>query len=186
MTYADRVRDDALGFLAYLKPGYGLMVLREHVLGPRRFDSAFKEYFDRWAYKHPKPADFFRTMEDVSGEDLDWFWRSWFYETDALDQAVDSVATGDTTRVTVAQNAEMMLPMTVRLTYEDGSTERRRVPAEAFYTRDTNTLRVTEGTLRRVALDPNQILPDMNRGNNTWTRADSGGSSTSTSSGSGL
>jgi len=76
MTYADRIRDDALGFLAYLKPGYGLMVLREHVLGPERFDSAFKEYFDRWAYKHPKPADFFRTMEDVSGEDLDWFWRS--------------------------------------------------------------------------------------------------------------
>ncbi|MCS3655488.1 M1 family metallopeptidase [Salinibacter ruber] len=190
MTYADRIRDDALGFLAYLKPGYGLMVLREHVLGPERFDSAFKEYFDRWAYKHPKPADFFRTMEDVSGEDLDWFWRSWFYETDALDQAVDSVARGDTTMVTVSQNEQLMLPVTVQLTYEDGSTEQRRIPAEAFYTRDTNTLRVTDGPLQRIALDPNQILPDMNRGNNIWTPSDatessSTGSSTESTSDSG-
>ncbi|WP_263819345.1 M1 family metallopeptidase [Salinibacter sp.] len=187
MTYADRVRDDALGFLAYLKPGYGLMVLREHVLGPERFDSAFKAYFDRWAYKHPKPADFFRTMEDVSGEDLDWFWRSWFYETDALDQAVDSVARGDTTMVTVSQNEQLMLPVTVQLTYADGSTEQRRIPAAAFYTRDTNTLRVTDGPLQRIALDPNQILPDMNRGNNIWTPSDatessSTGSSTETES----
>ncbi|MCS4157887.1 M1 family metallopeptidase [Salinibacter ruber] len=182
MTYADRIRDDALGFLAYLKPGYGLMVLREHVLGPERFDSAFKEYFDRWAYKHPKPADFFRTMEDVSGEDLDWFWRSWFYETDALDQAVDSVARGDTTMVTVSQNEQLMLPVTVQLTYEDGSTEQRRIPAEAFYTRDTNTLRVTDGPLQRIALDPNQILPDMNRGNNVWTPSDATESSPTGSS----
>ncbi|WP_263842024.1 M1 family metallopeptidase [Salinibacter sp.] len=182
MTYADRIRDDALGFLAYLKPGYGLMVLREHVLGPERFDSAFKAYFDRWAYKHPKPADFFRTMEDVSGEDLDWFWRSWFYETDALDQAVDSVARGDTTMVTVSQNEQLMLPVTVQLTYADGSTEQRRIPAAAFYTRDTNTLRVTDGPLQRIALDPNQILPDMNRGNNIWTPSDATESSSTGSS----
>jgi hypothetical protein len=172
MTYADRVRDDALGFLAYVKPAYGLMLLREYVMDPKQFDAAFKAYFDRWAYKHPKPADFFRTIEDVTGEDLDWFWRSWFYETDAMDQAVDTVAPGDTTRVTVAQNDELMLPITVRLTYEDGSTEQRRVPPEAFYTKDTNTLQVTEGPLEKVALDPNQILPDVNRANNTWTPAD--------------
>jgi len=172
MTYADRVRDDALGFLAYIKPAYGLMMLREYVMDPEQFDAAFKAYFDRWTHKHPQPADFFRTIEDVTGEDLDWFWRSWFYETDTLDQAVDSVATGDTTRVTVIQNGDLMLPITVRLTYEDGSTEQRRVPPEAFYTQDTNTLHVTEGALQRVAIDPRQILPDMNRDNNTWTPAD--------------
>ena len=116
-------------------------------------------------------------MEDVSGEDLDWFWRGWFYETDTMDQAVDSVATGDTTRVTVEQRDELMLPMTVQLTYDDGSTEQRRVPIEAFYTQDTNTLRVTDGRLQRVAIDPNQILPDMNRGNDTWTSSDTTGSS---------
>ena len=185
MTYADRVRDDALGFLAYVKPAYGLAILRQYVIGPRRFDSAFKEFFDRWAYKHPQPADFFRTLEDVTGEDLDWFWRSWFYETDTMDQAVDSVATGDTTRVIVEQRDELMMPMTVQLTFEDGSTQQRRVPAEAFYTQDTNTLRVTTGTLRRVAIDPNQILPDMNRGNNTWSRSDMQGSSSSMDSSSG-
>jgi hypothetical protein len=185
MTYADRVRDQALGLLAYVKPGYGLMLLREHVLGPERFDSALRAYFDRWAYKHPKPADFFRTVEEVAGEDLDWFWRSWFYETDTMDQAVDSVATGDTTRVIVEQRDELMLPMTVQLTYEDGSTERRRVPTEAFYTQDTNTLRVTQGTLQKVTIDPKQILPDMNRGNNTWTPSDTTGTSSGMNSSSG-
>jgi aminopeptidase N len=177
MTYADRVRDDALGFLAYIKPGYGLMLLREYVMDPDQFDTALKAYFDRWAYKHPKPADFFRTMEEVSGENLDWFWRSWFYETDTMDQAIDSVATGDTTRVTVAQNGELMLPVTARLTYEDGSTEQRRVPTAAFYTQDTNTFQVTEGSLQKVVLDPTQILPDMNRDNNTWTPGDEASSS---------
>ncbi|MFB6272809.1 MAG: M1 family aminopeptidase, partial [Salinibacter sp.] len=185
MTYADRIRDKALGLLAYLKPGYGLMVLREHVLGPKRFDSAFKAYFDRWAYKHPKPADFFRTMEEVTGEDLDWFWRSWFYETDTMDQAVDSVATGDTTRVVVEQRDELMLPMTVRLTYQDGSSQKRRVPTAAFYTQDTNTLRVTKDSLKKVVIDPKRILPDMNRGNNTWTPSDTTGSSSSMQSSSG-
>jgi len=185
MTYADRIRDKALGALAYGKPAHGLMLLREYVLGQERFDSAFKAYFDRWAYKHPKPADFFRTMEDVSGEDLDWFWRSWFYETDTMDQAVDSVATGETTMVTVEQRDGLMMPMTVRLTYDDGSTEQRRVPAAAFYTKDTNTLRVTEGSLQKVAIDPNQILPDMNRGNNTWTPSDTTESSSSMESPSG-
>jgi hypothetical protein len=184
MTYADRVRDRALGALAYGKPAHGLMLLREYVLGPERFDSAFAAYFDRWAYKHPKPADFFRTMEDVAGEDLDWFWRSWFYETDTMDQAVDSVATGDTTRVTVEQRDQLMLPVTVQLTYADGSTEQRRVPAEAFFTQDTNTLRVMKGTLQEVAIDPNRLLPDVNRGNNTWSRSDAQ-SSSSTDGGTG-
>ncbi len=172
MTYADRIRDDALGYLAYVKPAYGLMLLREYVMDPEQFDAAFKAYFDRWAYKHPKPADFFRTIEDVTGEDLDWFWRSWFYETDTMDHAIATVATGDTTRITVEQRDELMMPMTVHLTYDDGSTEQRRVPAEAFYTQDANTLRVTNESLQRVALDPNQFLPDVNRGNNTWTPAD--------------
>jgi Aminopeptidase N len=121
MTYADRMRSRGLGPLAYNKPANGLMLLREHVLGPDRFDSAFKEYFDRWAYRHPKPADFFRTVEEVSGEDLDWFWRSWFYETDVADPAIASVDTAatasDTASVTIEQNGELMLPVPVRLTF---------------------------------------------------------------------
>ncbi len=66
-------------------------MLRETIMGRELFDYAFKEYARRWAFKHPEPADLFRTMEDASGEDLDWFWRGWFYGTDACDISLDSV-----------------------------------------------------------------------------------------------
>ncbi|RZK90366.1 MAG: M1 family peptidase, partial [Pedobacter sp.] len=76
---------------AYSKPATGLNILRETIMGRELFDYAFKEYAKRWAFKHPTPADFFRTMEDASGEDLDWFWRGWFYSTDACDISLDEV-----------------------------------------------------------------------------------------------
>jgi Peptidase family M1 domain len=76
---------------AYTKPATGLNILRETIMGRELFDYAFKEYAKRWAFKHPEPADFFRTLEDASGEDLDWFWRGWFYGTDACDISLDSV-----------------------------------------------------------------------------------------------
>ena len=76
---------------AYAKPAAALNVLRETVLGRELFDFAFKEYAERWKFKRPTPADFFRTMEDASGTDLDWFWRGWFYTTDAVDVSVDGI-----------------------------------------------------------------------------------------------
>lgn len=76
---------------AYIKPACGLNILRETVMGREKFDYAFKVYCQRWAFKHPTPADFFRTMEDASGVDLDWFWRGWFYTTDAVDISLDSI-----------------------------------------------------------------------------------------------
>ncbi|HPZ89716.1 MAG TPA: M1 family aminopeptidase, partial [Flavihumibacter sp.] len=76
---------------AYSKPATGLNILRETIMGRELFDYSFKEYARRWAFKHPTPADLFRTMEDASGEDLDWFWRGWFYSTDATDIAIDTV-----------------------------------------------------------------------------------------------
>ncbi|MDH7460226.1 M1 family metallopeptidase [Chitinophagaceae bacterium 26-R-25] len=76
---------------AYSKPATGLNILRETIMGRELFDYAFKEYARRWAFKHPTPADFFRTMEDASAEDLDWFWRGWFFGTDPCDIALDSV-----------------------------------------------------------------------------------------------
>ena len=76
---------------AYSKPATGLNILRETIMGRQLFDYSFKEYARRWAFKHPEPADFFRTMEDASGEDLDWFWRGWFYGTDACDISLDTV-----------------------------------------------------------------------------------------------
>ncbi len=76
---------------AYSKPATALNILRETIMGRDLFDYAFKEYARRWAFKHPTPADFFRTMEDASAEDLDWFWRGWFYSTDVTDISLDSV-----------------------------------------------------------------------------------------------
>jgi hypothetical protein len=77
---------------AYAKPAAALTVLRETVLGRELFDFAFKEYAQRWKFKRPTPSDFFRTMEDASGTDLDWFWRGWFYTTDAVDVSVDGIS----------------------------------------------------------------------------------------------
>jgi hypothetical protein len=75
----------------YTKPSAALTLLRETIMGPEAFDKAFKEYAQRWAFKHPKPADFFRTMEDASATDLDWFWKGWFYTTDNVDVELDEV-----------------------------------------------------------------------------------------------
>ncbi len=93
---------------AYAKPAAGLNILRETIMGRELFDYAFKEYAKRWAFKHPTPADFFRTMEDASGEDLDWFWRGWFYGTDPCDIALESVkfAKADYTPIAVENKIE--------------------------------------------------------------------------------
>lgn len=91
MTSADDIREREYGPNAYTKPAAALTILRQTVMGPALFDSAFKTYAQRWAFKHPKPADFFRTMEDASAVDLDWFWRGWFYSTDRVDVEVEDV-----------------------------------------------------------------------------------------------
>lgn len=80
-----------IGDEQYNKAATALNILRESVMGPALFDHAFKEYAQRWAFKHPKPSDFFRTMEDASAVDLDWFWRGWFYTTDHVDMSIDQV-----------------------------------------------------------------------------------------------
>ena len=85
MSMSDNIRKSEFGPNAYTKPSAALTILRETVMGPEVFDQAFKEYAQRWAFKHPKPADFFRTMEDASAVDLDWFWRGWFYTNDNVD-----------------------------------------------------------------------------------------------------
>ena len=89
MTNSENINN--FGANAYGKPATALNVLRETVMGRELFDYAFKEYARRWAFKHPTPADFFRTMEDASSVDLDWFWRGWFYDIEPVDISMDSV-----------------------------------------------------------------------------------------------
>jgi hypothetical protein len=91
MWHSDNIPGRDFGPNAYGKPSAALTLLRETVMGPELFDKAFKEYAQRWAFKHPKPADFFRTMEDASAVDLDWFWRGWFYTVDNVDVELDEV-----------------------------------------------------------------------------------------------
>ena len=151
------------------------MLLREYVLGPELFDPAFEAYFQRWKYRHPKPADFFRTIEDVTGEELDWFWRGWFRTTDVLDQAVEEVAaSGDTTRIVLENRAGLVMPLELQIGYADGSTERRRIPVEAWFTRDDYTARVVGRDVERVVIDPDRQLPDVERGNNSWSATGGG------------
>jgi hypothetical protein len=89
MTQSDSVLN--LGPNAYAKPAAALFILRETILGRELFDFAFREYSRRWMFKRPTPADFFRTMEEASGVDLDWFWRGWFYSTDHVDLSIDRI-----------------------------------------------------------------------------------------------
>ena len=167
LTYPDRFEGNGLGVGAYFKPGMGLKVLRDAVLGPERFDSAFKAYIRRWAYKHPQPADFFRTMEDVAGEDLDWFWRGWFMTTERYDAALASVAAEDGRAVARVETRGLVMPAVVEFAFADGTTERAAVPAEAFFTSGEAAASVALGgrTLASARLDPDGVLPDVDREN---------------------
>jgi len=127
---------------AYSKPAAALNILRETIMGRKLFDYAFKEYARRWAFKHPTPADFFRTMEDASGEDLDWFWRGWFYGTDACDISIDSVkfAKADVT-AEVKPTSEVMvsLPKPQVSAFEDVSKLRNRQDKNIQFATDADT-----------------------------------------------
>jgi hypothetical protein len=171
MTPADRIYG-SLSVTAYTKPGLGLILLRDHILGPERFDPAFKQYIKRWAYKHPTPADFFRSMEDGVGEDLSWFWRSWFYTTETLDQAVDSVASDSgsiASRVYLRNAAAMPMPVELELVMDDGSVRQMRLPVEVWFGGSRYNLLVPEAKkVVKVTIDPKKLYPDVRRQNNVW------------------
>jgi len=163
------------GWLHYGKPAEGLHFLRDEVVDSTAFDAAFKEYIRRWAFRHPTPADFFRTMNDALGEDLSWFWRSWFYRTDHLDQAVDSVAQQDSAgrskvRIFFSSRDEMVAPLDVAITLADGSVQHLKLPVEAWYRGSPYIYFHTfPAKVTRVVIDPRGVYPDVNRDNNTWT-----------------
>ena len=172
----DRINPALLGLEAYVKPSVGLQLLRQEIMGPAAFDDAFRTYARRWMFKHPTPADFFRTMEDVGGRRLDWFWREWFLENPHFDQAIDTVVTkvtGDTMDVAVmyGNRARGVLPIHARFTFSDGSAENYDYPAEVWSTNTTHYVRryrFVGKKLTGVELDPEKRLVDLNRDNNTW------------------
>ena len=239
---------------AYGKPATALNILRETIMGRELFDFAFKTYAERWAFKRPTPADFFRTMEDASGVDLDWFWRGWFYSTDPVDISLDKVSQlhidskdpalekawdkaqeqqepvslteqrnkGQTTRVDehpelkdfynehdkfTATNADknkaasnvkgledwqkellkskklayqldfsnvggLVMPIILQLTYDNGSTEELRIPAEIWRQNSKNVSKLifVDRELRSVEVDPHWETADIDLNNNSWPR----------------
>jgi len=157
--------------ISYFKGAFGLVLLREQILGPERFDDAFRKYIATWAYHHPSPSDFFRFMESEAGEDLGWFWRGWYQHNWQFDMAVRKVAPIEGSwshgaAVTVANLDRLVLPTTLRLTYDDGSTKDVRVPVETWQQHREYVVRVA-GSRKVVsaALDPQHGLPEADRSN---------------------
>jgi len=180
MAAPDNLKEANLGILAYFKPGAGLDILRNQVLGKERFDKAFRTYTERWAYKHPMPDDFFRTIENVAGEDLGWFWRGWFMNNWSLDQAVTKVkyVKGDAKNgaiITVENLDKMVMPVVVEIKTKSGAVSRKSLPVEIWQRNSTWSFKVdTTEELDMVTLDPDNAFPDSNDTNNVWTNAKNG------------
>ncbi len=175
LTAPDAMKEANIGIALYFKPGYGLELLRNQILGPDRFDYAFRTYIKNWAFKHPTPWDFFRSMENAAGEDLGWFWKGWFLENYKLDQAIVSVkydnnipANGAT--VTVANLDQMAMPVIITYETKSGTKGEIKLPVEVW--NNTSTWKVklpVKEELIKVEIDPDKIFPDMNFANNVWT-----------------
>lgn len=170
------IQQSNLGVVAYLKPAQMLHTLRNAVLGPERFDAAFREYIERWAYKHPTPWDFFHTMENVAGEDLSWFWRAWVFNNWKLDLSVKNVAYPEGRQstgalITIESLEKMPMPVSVLVNETNGKQHRLHLPVEIWQRGGTWTFAVpTTSEITDVILDPEKKLPDWNRENNSWKK----------------
>jgi hypothetical protein len=170
----DVIQDNNLGITAYMKPGYGLTMLRELVIGEKRFDYAFKEYVNRWAFKHPTPLDFFRTIEDAAGEDLGWFWKGWYVNDWKIDQGVRDVTyiQQDATKgsvITIENLEKMPMPVTLEIKEADGTKKRVALPYEIWQRGSTWSFRHdSKSAIESILIDPDNKLPDVNTRNNQW------------------
>ncbi len=158
----------------YGKTAYGLNLLRTVIVGKERFDYAFRKYTEAWAFKHPTPYDFFHCINNAAGEDLNWFWKEWFFTTWKLDQAITGVSyvDGDPRKgslITIKNNGRMILPVIAAITQSNGSTDTVRLPVDIWYRSGSWTFKYpSTATIAKVVLDPDQVLPDMDRANNAW------------------
>ncbi|SMO42593.1 M1 family metallopeptidase [Fodinibius sediminis] len=174
MTAPDQIQPGNLGAVAYRKPALGLRILRNSILGEEAFDEAFTEYIDRWAYKHPTPDDFFNTMENVSGRELDWFWRGWFEKSWTMDQAVDSVTyvndePSEGALISISNNDRLVMPVVIKITQENGREEILELPVQVWHRGDSWTISYDSSSrIQRIEIDPRREFPDVNPENNRW------------------
>ena len=177
MAMPDHIPASALGAIGYRKPGAVLLALRDNVVGRETMDRAMQEYVRRWAFKHPTPADFFRTIENVSGQDLSWFWRGFFYSTDVLDIGIDSISTKtDGTQqfavIALQKHTSIVFPVAVRLALADGSTQDVRLPVDIWSRGDQFEATVpVSAEVTGARLWPDPFVPDWNHANDTWGKA---------------
>ena len=169
MSRADTVREKYRHPVTYFKAAFGLTLLREDILGPERFDPAFRKYIADWAYKHPKPSDFFREMESAGGEDLSWFWRGYFLNNWTHDLAVTDVVNDPAkgASVTVENRGQLVLPATLRVTLQSGQKKDIRIPVETWMQTGKHTYAIDGGPVAEATVDPDHRLPDADRSNNT-------------------
>jgi hypothetical protein len=171
MTRADAIQEKYRHPITYYKSALGLILLREQILGPERFDWAFRKFIRDWAFKHPAPSDFFRAMESEGGEDLAWFWRGWYFNNWTLDLAVQDVRfTDGEAQVTLANRGRLVMPSVLDVVFKDGTKARVPVPVETWIQQTTYTLKLGKQPITSATIDPDHVLPDNDRSNNHWSR----------------
>ena len=170
MRWTDWEYPIAWGVAAYPKPAAAMLALRE-IMGEQAFLEAFRGYVDTWAFKHPKPEDFFNWFESAAGQDLGWFWRSWYFEQWMLDHAIGGVETsGSETRITVEDLGELPMPARVAVERDDGSIDHIEVPVDTWLEGARSAVLTVSSSpaVTRVTLDPEQRSPDRDRSNDMW------------------
>jgi hypothetical protein len=176
MSQPANLKERNTGTLLYSKPSAGLVLLREQILGPERFDFAFRTYIAKWAFKHPTPEDFFRTIENAAGENLQWFWRGWFKNNWRLDVAVRDVkyVDSDPTKgalITIDNLEKMAMPVILEIKTVSGKTDRVKLPVEIWERNSTWTFKYpSTEAIQSVTYDPDKVLPDFNPDNNVWNK----------------
>jgi len=156
------------------KTAFGFTLLRQYILGPNRFDYALRQFVDRWTFKSPTPSDFFRAMNDATGENLSWFWKGWFAKTWTIDQSVANVQyvndnPEEGARITLKLLRKLPMPVELKIIESDGNERRVQRPVEIWQQGATQTIRVsTDSRITKVVLDPDNKLPDVNASNDTW------------------
>ena len=173
MTVSDAM-DEEQHYQFYGKTAYGLNLLRTVIVGKERFDYAFRKYTVAWAFKHPTPYDFFHCINNATGEDLNWFWKEWFYTTWKLDQAVTSVTyvENDPAKgalITIENKGKMIMPVIIKVIQTNGLSETIQLPIEIWARESDWTFKYTStSNIDKVIIDPENQFPDIERKNNEW------------------
>jgi len=176
MLMPDGMSENNIGVNLYSKPGYGLDLLRNQIVGKDRFDYAFKQYIKNWAYKHPTPFDFFRSMDNGTGEDLSWFWRGWFLNSWKSDQGIAEVKPLKrddkivSYSIKIVNMEKLPMPIILQIKTKSGKTDIIKVPVDVWMKNTSWTIRYpTTEEVVEVVIDPEKVLPDGNPDNDIWT-----------------